>query len=265
MGTRLIIKGADFVNYFDKEVEYSEKEISSFTYIGSYPNIIGGMEYPDKPSFGTLASQEGQLGMIDPIDIEGISFAELRNTYGQTSGIHAKVLDRNGDFVMDIFGTSLGIDDTISIYDFPSKSKWLFLNGHKDKAMSVKIGGYFKDNAKYDILSYTTKQDDAFLTEDGNITSSATVSGRSVIDYNVSQGETLKITGLLAVMGGQNFCIACFLNSEEEVIKSIILDCPNTAGNKYGMISTTVPDGATILRCNVNRNAYPKAYKVTFK
>lgn len=262
MGTRLIIRGANFIDYVDKEPQYSEKTIYDFEFISSIGSAIGGMDAVNAPWFGGLAVIDKQYGLMVPIDIEGISWAELYNSYGQTAAIHAKVLDSDGKFVMDIMGKSIGIDEKITVSNFPSNSKWLFLNGINTAELSLKIGGYFVDSNK-NKMSHSVKRENAYIGADGVINESTVVAYRNVIGYQVTPGQKILITGALAVEGAQDFVLGCFLNSDESLIKSIRLDTTITPSNNcYGIISTTVPNNATILRCNANKKAYPIAYVV---
>ena len=86
---------------------------------------------------------------------------------------------------------------------------------------------------------------------------------RNVIGYQVTPGQKILVIGAFAVAGAQDYTLGCFLNSDESLIKTIKLDTTVApSGNCYGIISATVPDNATILRCNANKNAYPIAYVV---
>lgn len=262
MGTRLIIRGANFIDYVDKEPQYSEKIIDDFEFISSIGSAIGGMDTLNAPWFGILADTAKQYGLMVPIDIEGISWAELDNTYGQTAAIHAKVLDVDGNFVMDIMGKSIGIDEKITVSNFPSHSKWLFLNGINTAELSLKIGGYFADSNKRKI-SHSVKKEQGYIGADGVINDSTVVAYRNVIGYQVTPGQKIIVTGTMAYSGAQNYVLGCFLDDSESLVKTIKLDTSITPGNEsYGIISIIVPDNATILRCNANKNAYPIAYIV---
>lgn len=262
MGTRLIIRGANFIDYVDKEPQYSEKTISDFEFISSIGSAIGGMDTANASWFGVLSDISKQYGLMVPIDIEGISWAELYNSYGQTAAIHAKVLDVDGNFVMDIMGKSTGIDEKITVSNFPSNSKWLFLNGINTADLSLKIGGYFADTNKSKI-SHAVKEEQGYIDAAGAIHESSAMAYRNVIGYQVTPGQKILVIGAFAVPGAQDYTLGCFLNSDESLIKTIKLDTTVApSGNCYGIISATVPDNATILRCNANKNAYPIAYVV---
>lgn len=263
MGTRLIIRGANFIDYVDKEPQYSEKTINDFEFISTAETHYGGMDTVNAPYFGGLADVANQHGLMIPIDIEGISWAELYNTYGQTAAIHAKVLDSDGKFVMDIMGTSVGVDEKITVSNFPSNSKWLFLNGTNKRELSMKMGGYFASSNKKKI-NHAVKKEQGYIDATGTINDSTVVANRSVIGYQVTPGQKILVTGELAVTGAQDYVLGCFLDSEERLIETVRLDTTISPTNSqnYGIISMKVPSNATILRCNANKDAYPIAYIV---
>lgn len=258
MGTRLIIRGANFIDYVDKEPQYSEKTINEFEFISTTETPYGGMDVVNAPWFGVIANNN-QYGLMVPIDIEGISWAELYNTYGQTSAIHAKVLDLDGKFVMDIMGKSLGVDEKILVTNFPSNSKWLFLNGINTNKLSLKIGGYFANSDKNKI-NHDVKKEQGFIDATGAIKDSTVIPYRNVIGYSVTPGQRILIVGALGASGAQGYVLGCFLDSEERLVEAIRLDA--TANSNYGIISMKVPSNATILRCNANKDAYPFAYVI---
>lgn len=261
MGTRLIIRGANFIDYVDKEPQYSEKTISDFEFISTTETPYGGMDTVNAPWFGGVAANN-QYGLMAPIDIEGISWAELYNTYGQTAAIHAKVLDSDGKFVMDIIGKSVGVDEKIVVTNFPSNSKWLFLNGINTAELSLKMGGYFADTNKSKI-SHAVKKEQGYIDATGAIYESSVIDYRNVIGYQVIPGQELLVIGAFAVPGAQDYVLGCFLDNEERLIETVRLDTTVAPSiNCYGIISTTVPNNSTILRCNANKNAYPIVYVV---
>ena len=262
MGKKLIIRGANFVNYVDNEGLFTEKTISEFSYISTLGTAIGGMDTINSPSFGGLADPSIQYGMMAPIDIEGITMAKIYNTYGQTSGIHAKVLDEDGNFVMDIIGTSVGYDDEIIVENFPLNSKWMFLNTTKSKEARLEMSGYFDDCSKNEI-EYTVLKENAFINQNGTITESSVIEGRNVIQIPVVQGERILVVGALASSGGQGYNMGSFFNISDNLLSSVILDTTVTPTSNpvYGIISTIVPANATTLKCNVSAKGF-KAFKI---
>lgn len=262
MGKKLIIRGANFINYVDKEGLFTQKTISEFSYISTLGDAIGGMDTIDSPAFGALADPTIQYGMMVPIDIEGITMAKIYNTYGQTSGIHAKVLDVNGNFVIDIMGTSVGFDDEIIVENFPLESKWMFLNTTKSKEARLEMSGYFGDSSKSEI-EHAILKENAFIAPNGTIIESTLIEGRSVIQIPVVQGERIFVVGALASSGGQGYNMGSFFDTFDNLLSSIILDTTVTPTNNptYGIISTIVPDNATTLKCNVNSKGF-KVFKI---
>lgn len=255
MGTRLIIPNADFENYVEIETEFSTKTISEFEYFKH--KEYGGCADLGVPYFGNYTNSTNQLGLMNPIDIEGISYAKIVNSYGQSTGIHAKVLDINGNLVKDIMGSTVNIDNQLYIDDFPSTSKWLFINNISTHTPSVTIGGYFNESEKETITKGAVVSS-SYITADGIVSSSDEFGGaRQVVDYPCQSGQRILIVGIFNVQGTQGFCSGVFANSSNDVISQIT---PDVESNCVSVLSCIVPNGATKFRANTVDYANPFAY-----
>ena len=255
MGTRLIIPNADFENYVEIETEFSTKIINDFEYVKN--KQYGGCADLGVPYFGSYADKTNQLGLMNPIDIEGISYANIVNSYGQTKGIHAKVLDINGNFVKDIIGSSINIDSQLYVDDFPSNSKWLFVNHISTSTPSLTIGGYFNESKKESITKGSVVSG-SYIKADGVVRSSDEFEGtRQVVDYPCQPGQRILIVGIFNVTGVQGLCSGVFTDNSNSVISPIT---PDTDSNCVSVVSCIVPEGATKFRANTVDYANPFAF-----
>lgn len=259
MGTRLIIPNADFENYVEIETEFSTKTISEFEYVKN--KQYGGCSDLGVPYFGSYADSTNQLGLMNPIDIEGISYANIVNSYGQSEGIHAKVLDINGNFVKDIIGSSINVDSELYVDDFPSTSKWLFINHINTHTPSLTIGGYLKESEK-DIINKGSVVSGSYIKADGTVSSSSEYEGaRQVVDYPCQPGQRILIVGIFNVSGAQGFCSGVFTDNSNHAISPIT---PDIDSNCVSVVSCIVPEGATKFRANTVDYANPFAYIIKY-
>lgn len=256
MGTKIYIKNSNFTNYVDIEYPYSIKRVdqAELKFINPTTVDIGGMAILGSKLFVSKSSGN-QLGVHYPIDIEGATSITIINSFGQSSGIHAKLLDSSGAWVKDIIGSVSSITPTINIHDneIPSNCKYLFVNGINTALISVEVEGFLNTEQKEFLTSAPLLVGNGFIKNDGTVIASTVVAGRKVVEYDVSSINNLYVCGLFgnSSVAGQNNCLGVFLDVDNNVVSSLIEANILEEMSYLSFNKIQKPLNATKFRCNV--------------
>lgn len=259
MGTRLLIKSASFINIVDSEATYQEKTYNStnLEFVGGGSILgLGILTVAESPYWNSPASN-ARLGCHFPIAVDGATEIVIKNSYGQTSGIHAKFLTEDGSWLADVTGGSWQTDASITP-TIPSNAKWLIVN-FSESGYEVTVKGYMTD-AITNTITPTLNTAEAFMDTSGSIVSSTldAIFGhkRSVYDINVFGKSAIYLNGFAAVQGGQEFCIGCLFDSNNNKIGDAIV--ASTSKNCTGFVKITIPANAVRLSITGFIDALPQ-------
>lgn len=250
MGKRLVIKGASFINIVDSEAAYKEVTYNSenIEFLGNKTTLgLGGMAIASVPYWTTIISNQ-QLGMHFPIAVDGATEIVIKNSYGQSNGVHARFLAEDGSWLADVTGGSSQTDASITP-TIPSNAKWLLVN-FEGSGYEVTVKGYMTSPSN--TITPTVNTEGAFISSSGNITASTLTPlydiQRAVYDINVSGKSVIYVNGYYAAEGVQGFTQAVFFDlSNNKVGDAVTYEA---SVNHAGFVKLTVPPGAVKVSVN---------------